>query len=174
MNNSTPNDSFTWYAICTHPKQEQRATRNLSAWNITTFAPRIKEPRYNPSTGRREYTTKYLFPRYIFARFDVESSIHKIRFTRGIHSIVSCGNDPVPVQEDVIDTIKDRVGREGFVVIGENLNLGDKVRIKEGALKDLVGVFEHSLQDDDRVRILLTTINYQMHVEVKRSMVSKL
>jgi len=174
MNNSAPKDSFSWYAICTHPKQEERATRNLRAWDITTFAPQIKEPRYNPVTGRRQYTTKYLFPRYIFARFNVESSIQKIRFTRGIHSIVSCGNDPVPVQENIIDTIKERIGREGYVLIHEKLNPGDRVRIKDGAMKDFVGVFEHALQDQDRVRILLTTINYQMHIEVEISMVSKM
>src|SRR5436190_3797079 len=91
MSNETTLNPLQWYVIYTHPRQEDRTTGNLRAWGIQTFAPKMKEMRTNPFTGRREYQTKHLFFRYIFARFDASELVQKIRFTRGVNSIVSCG-----------------------------------------------------------------------------------
>jgi transcription antitermination factor NusG len=66
-----------WYAIHTHPNQENRAYRNLQAWNLETFAPTLKVRRGNPFNGAHTYVTRPLFPRYIFARFDVDALLHK-------------------------------------------------------------------------------------------------
>jgi len=163
-----------WYAICTHPRQEERANRNLTAWGIVTFTPKMRVLKRSPFTGRPEYMTQHMFGRYIFAQFDLYSNLHRVRFTRGVHSIVSCGTDPIPVQEDIIQSLKDRIGSEGYVRIGEDFKQGTKVRITDGVLKDFIGVFERTLQDEDRVRILLTAINYQVHVDVERALVSKI
>lgn len=162
-----------WYVLHTHPNQESRAYGNLLAWNIEAFAPRIKERRINPFNGVSTFVTRPLFPRYIFARFSLQALLHKIIFTRGVASVVSFGGHPVPVADEIIEVIQLQVGEDGCVKIGETFKSGDRVMIKEGPLKNFVGIFEREFNQSERVRLLLTTVNYQTHLEVERHFVKK-
>ena len=167
------NDTPRWYAIFTKPKQEDRADFNLRAWEVETFSPKIKELRRDPLTGRRTCTIKHLFPRYIFARFRASDLLHKVYFTRGVHSVVSFGDEPCPVSDDIIELIQSRRVGDGFIQLGEELKPGDKVIINQGSLKDFVGVLEGKVDDRDRVAILLTAVSYQGRVMVERDWVRK-
>src|SRR5437588_5435367 len=113
-----------WYVIQTHPRQEDRAESNLRAWRVETFNPRIKEPRHQRYTGELIYLSKPLFPRYIFARFMANRLLNKIWFTRGVRSVVSFGGSATPVDDQIIDLIKARIGDDGFVQIGRELKTG--------------------------------------------------
>jgi transcriptional antiterminator RfaH len=163
-----------WYALRTHPQQEERANSNLLAWGVETFSPRIKERRLNPFTGAPTSITKPLFPRYIFARFKAHSLLHKVCFTRGVQSVVSFGGKPTVIDDDIIKFIEAQVDVDGFVKIGEELKYGDSVQIKDGPFKSLTGMFERKAKDSDRVMILLTTINYQGRIMVERQQVARI
>jgi transcriptional antiterminator RfaH len=162
-----------WYAIHTHPKQENRVEANLIAWNVETFNPKLRASRSNPFTSTLTYYSKPLFPRYMFARFNADALAHKVIFTRGVHSIVQFNDGPVPIDDEVIAFIKAQVREDGFIRIGEPLRSGDKVVVTKGQFKDLTGLFEHQIVDTDRVMILLLTINYQAHIILDRSTLKK-
>ena len=100
--------------------------------------------------------------------------LHKIWFTRGVQSVVSFGGVPSRVDDEIIDFLRARVDRDGFVRLGEELKPGDKVIMKGGVLDNLVGIFEREMNDSERVMVLLQTINYQGHVIVERSSVRKI
>jgi transcriptional antiterminator RfaH len=172
MESSTINPH--WFAIHTHLNQENRAEANLRAWNVETFFPKIKEQRCNQFSGMRTSLTKPFFPRYIFARFDLNQLLHKVWFTRGVHSVVSFGGIPSPVDDDVIEFFQMRTDNDGFVRLGEDLKPGDKVVLQGGMLHSLVGIFEREMNDSERVMILLQTINYQGHIIVERNSVRKM
>ena len=162
-----------WYAIHTHPKQEDRANDNLRAWKVETFNPKIKKKHPNPYLKVPTYVSKSLFPRYLFARFDLDSMLGKILFTRGVQSVVSFGGIPAEVHDDIITLIQSQVSEEVFVEVGDQLRMGDKVKIEDGPLRSLTGVFERSVKGSDRVLILLAAINYQGSVVVQREHVSR-
>jgi transcriptional antiterminator RfaH len=164
---------LSWYAIHTNPKQEDRADSNLRAWGIETFVPKFKMYHLKPYTQEPACLVKHLFPRYIFARFVFSSLVHKVSYTRGIHSIVSFGNQPALLDEAIIALIRSRIDNESFVKIGDDLKLGDKVTIKEGPLKGLTGIFKHELNGNERVMILLNAISYQAQVVVNKCLVRK-
>jgi transcriptional antiterminator RfaH len=167
-------DAARWYALQTHALQEDRAAENLNAWGVETFAPKYKERRSNAYTGRPVYFTRSLFPRYIFARFDAARMLRKVWFTRGVAKVVGFGDGPSPVDDEIIELIKSRVGEDGFVQFDEELKRGDKVVIRDGPLTNLVGVFESDLEDGDRVLMLLTAISYQGHVTIERELLKKI
>src|SRR5215211_1875734 len=102
MDTSTQKNS-NWYAVRTHVNQESRAEANLKAWQLETFFPKIKEQRRNQFSGALTSLTKPLFPRYIFARFDLERSLHKVSFVRGVQNVVSFGGIPSPVDDEIIE-----------------------------------------------------------------------
>lgn len=161
-----------WFAICTNLRQEDRAYLNLVASGIECFNPRIQESRRNQFTGAVTLIARPLFPRYIFARFS-ENSLRRVRYTRGVNKVVSFNLKPAPIDDEVIELIKSRVGRDGFVTIGEALKPGDKVRIKEGPWRAIAGVIERNTEPRERVQILLTAINYQARLMIERQLVEK-
>ena len=161
-----------WYVIRTNPKQEERAYINLMSWRVETFAPKLKEFR-NRSTGEAYYSTGPLFPGYIFARFALSSSLHKIKFTRGVQSVVSFGGRPTLVDDEIISLIQSRVGQDGYIKMNDQLETGDEVVIKDGPLKNISGVFEQGAKDTDRVTIMLNVISYQARITIDRELIQK-
>jgi len=172
-NTSTLPDS-QWYAIRTHVNQENRAEANLRAWNIEIFYPKIKEQRRNQFSGALTSLTKPFFSRYLFARFNAERVLHKVWFTRGVQSVISFGGNPSPVDDEIIEFLRTRVDTNGFVQLGDDFNPGDKVMMKGGVFENLVGIFEHEMNDSERVMIMLETINYQSHIIIERSSIRKI
>jgi transcription elongation factor/antiterminator RfaH len=168
----TVSDIPFWYAIYTKPRDEERACKNLAAWNITTFAPKIKKKRFNQFSGEATYISQPLFPRYIFARFEAGRLLHKIYYTRGVKSVVSFNNLPLQVEDEIITLIQDKVAEDGYVHLGEEFKRGDSVTVKKGS-QGISGIFERSMNDTNRVRILLNTISYQAAVIVEKEMVQK-
>ena len=163
----------SWYALHTHLHQEDRAAANLRAWNIELFYPKTREQRRNAFSGAITCLTKPFFPRYLFARFDADQLLHKVWFTRGVHSVVSFGGTPSPIDDEVIEFLQLRADKDGFIRLGEELKPGDKVVMKGGMLDSIVGIFEREMNDSERVMILLQTVNYQGHIVVVRDSVRK-
>lgn len=162
-----------WYAIYTKPKQEERADSNLRAWNVETFTPKIRERSLNPFTGKPNFITKPLFPRYIFARFRACELLHKVGFTRGVQSVVCFGGGPAPVADELIEHIRSRRDEDGFIRMDEKFQRGDKVVIDGGYFKGFAGIFDEGGNDEYRVAILLTTIDYQMRVLIDKGLLKK-
>ena len=174
MRCATVTDISSWYAIHTHPKQENRAEGNLKAWGVETFFPRIRDCRFNEFTSEPSYFIKPLFPGYLFARFALNSLLHKVRFTRGVHSVVCIGSEPVAVDDRVIEIIAAQIDTTGFVKIGADLEPGAKVLIQAGPFRGLTGIFEREASAADRIKILLECVRFQAHVEVERNHVKAL
>ena len=163
-----------WYAIHTHPAQEARAALNLQSWKVEVFNPLFKDRRYNEFTNKPIYLIKPLFPRYIFARFSVAELLTKVSFTRGVKSVVSFGDYPIPIENEIIMLIKSQIGEDGLVHFGKPLKSGDKVVIEDGHLKHLHGIFEREVKGQSRVTILLEAVKYQGRVVVEKEHVRKI
>jgi transcriptional antiterminator RfaH len=165
------NDHACWYAVRTKLREEDRAGINLRAWQVPTFAPKLKELRTS-GNGRR-YVSRPLFSRYIFAHFDASTQLHEVNYTRGVQNVVSFGGKAISVDDRIINLIKAQVGEDGFVRMDEEFKPGDKVRINSGPLANLAGIFERRVKDTDRVRLLLEAVSYQGHIEIEREMIGR-
>lgn len=162
-----------WYVLHTNPKQEERANSNLIAWGVETLNPKLKTRRHNEFTGMPTYITQPLFPRYLFAKFNARTQLSKILFTRGVHNVVSFGDNPACVSEEIIDVIRARIDQNGVVKDSNDLKPGDRVVISAGPLRNLMGIFEREVKGSDRIMILLTAIGYQGHLVVERDLIRR-
>ena len=140
---------------------------------MQTLHAKLRTRRYNQFTGAPTYLTQPLFPRYVFAKFNARQQLPKVRFTRGVQSVVCFGESPAAVDEGIIDIIRERMDENGFVKANDELRLGDKVVISAGPLRNLVGIFEREVKGKDRITILLTAIEYQGRLEVERNLVQR-
>lgn len=163
-----------WYVIQTKPQQELRANSNLNAYGVKTFFPQVITSTAGKRSLKTKKQTKPLFPRYLFANFNASSMLQKVKYTRGIQTVVSFGNSPCVVDEELIRLIKLQREDDGFIHLERDcIKPGDKVIINKPYFRDFVGVFEHQTKDEDRVSILLTTVSYQVHVIVQRDELQK-
>jgi transcriptional antiterminator RfaH len=168
---NTDTNAARWYVIYTKTNEEDRAALNLAAWGLETFYPRIRKKQLNEFTGKAIYFSRPLFPRYIFARFDAETLLHKVSNSRGVQRVLSIDYAPVPVDDEIVALIQSKVAEEGFVNLDEPFRRGDEVRIKDGSFKGINGIFDRTLKDKNRVMIFLTAINYHASVVVERDLV---
>ena len=171
---STANgDSFSWYVVHTRPKQEDRTSTNLLTLGIETLNPKLHVNKFNEFSGKLTQIVKPLFPGYIFSRFRYNQNYHQVRYTRGVHSLVSFNNQPSTVADEIVELVRMQMGGDGFVKTLDELKPGDEVVITNGRFQNFYGVFERGMPDSDRVRILLNTVNFQAHVVVDRVVVKK-
>ena len=148
------------YAVHTKPRQEAVADAFLRQSGVEIFYPRI-----GPA--------KSLFTGYIFAKFDADTQMRLVKYSRGVSSVVSFGDKPSPVDERLIEGINLRI-KDGFVVLDPpSFTKGERVEIKDGPLEGISGIFDSRVKDSDRVIILLNAIASQSRIVVSSKSLRK-
>jgi transcriptional antiterminator RfaH len=146
-----------WFAIRAKPRRENFAALNIGALGVEILLPRIKVERL--ARGAARQITKPLFPGYFFARFCAEDSFELIKGARGILQVVSSGRIPIPVSDQVVREIQNRVQEDGFIRIRQpGLAPGTRVAIQSGPFEGMMGRVERELDDRKRVAIFLETL----------------
>lgn len=145
-----------WFVAQTKPRQEDRAQANLSTLgDIEIFLPLTKEP-----IRRRRHRVRIapFFPGYIFVKCDLPAMLHRILYTRGVHRVLGTPNGPLPVDPQVIASIRERIGDDGLVRLEPSFKAGDAVRVTAGPLEDFRGVFQAYRNPAERAEILVRTL----------------
>jgi transcriptional antiterminator RfaH len=147
----------SWFAIQTKPRHESFAVKNIEKLGIEVLLPRIRFERLIRGTVRSG--TKPLFPCYFFSRFCPEAAFESVKASRGVLRVVNSGRFPIPVPEDVIWEIQDRIEEDGFIKIRPRvLAPGTLVTIQNGPFEGMMGKVERELDDRKRVAIFLETL----------------
>jgi transcriptional antiterminator RfaH len=160
-----------WYVVQTKPRNEERAQFHLEREGIETLNPLMEA--FRSRRGRARRTLEPLFPNYIFARFLLEKDYPKVKWARGVNKVVGRGREPMPISDEIVEEIKSRIGEGCVVRRAFDLQPHDPVKIKEGPLKDLIGVFDGWMGKEGRIRVLLSLIGYQTGVQLHYSQVEK-
>jgi transcriptional antiterminator RfaH len=160
-----------WYVVQTKPRNEERAQFHLEREGIETLNPLMEA--FRSRGGRTRKTLEPLFPNYIFARFLLERDYPKVKWARGVNKVVGRGREPMPISDEIVEEIKNRIDEGCVVRRAFDLKTHDPVRIKEGPLRDLIGVFDGWMSKEGRIRVLLSMIGYQTGVQLHYSQVEK-
>ncbi|MBF6558988.1 MAG: hypothetical protein IVW56_01765 [Candidatus Binataceae bacterium] len=161
-----------WYLVRTKPGKERWVRDQLAALLPEVFLP-LLEAR-TPRWGKLAWSVGPLFPCYLFARLDLQSSYFNVRYLPGVQGLVSAGHDPVAVPGGVVEEIRQR-GVNGVVKIDEKaLGIGERVRVVEGPFRGFDAIFERYLSGAERVAILLSAIDANgLRVVLSASAVTK-
>ena len=89
-------------------------------------------------------------------------------------SLVSFGERPATIADDVIQAIQVREDDNGHVQLVDRntLSPGDQVRLHSGAMADHIGMFERQ-GDADRVVILLNLLGREVRVKVPANSIAR-
>jgi transcriptional antiterminator RfaH len=148
-----------WYLIQSRPRQALRAEENLTRQGYTTFQPRFLTQRVR--RGRRVQVEAELFPNYLFIRLNRWSdNWYPVRSTRGVARMVTFGRDPLPVAEELIDAIRQRIAQRR---IEPAYKPGEQVELIDGPFAGLNAVFAAE-RDEERVVLLIELLHRQLRV----------
>jgi len=156
---------MNWYVIYTKPKAEDIVSQKLRQAGLEVYNPKMRVKKY----VRNRYceAIEPLFPCYLFVRFEADKYLWMITYTRGVKKVVGSKHGPWPVAEEVIDFIRCHE-KDGFIIRRcEEITEGDTVKIAEGPLSGLTGIFKQIIKGTERVILLLNTIEYQARVIIE-------
>jgi transcriptional antiterminator RfaH len=152
-----------WCVAHTHIHAESKAAFHLRRQGFETYLPRYLKKRRH--ARRSDVVAAPLFPRYIFVSLDTATQgWHSIHSTIGISRLVMRGDVPAIVPPAIIEGLKHREDANGLIKLElRRFASGDKVRVRDGAFAEALGLFE-GIAGEERVAILLDLLGRKVRV----------
>ena len=154
-----------WYLVYTKPRQEACALQNLNQQGYDCYLPLLSSEKL--LKGQVSKTTEPLFPRYLFVKLDTSHSAKSwspIRSTRGVSKLVSFGNQPARVADELVELIRARES-SGDIEEKRLFKPGEPIRVVDGPFAGVEGIFQ-ALDGTQRVMILIELMSKPVRMAV--------
>lgn len=158
-----------WYVIQCKPRQDLRALENLQRQGYSCYLPTLNVEKLR--CGRKLDVPEALFPGYLFIQLDtIRDNWSPIRSTRGVSQIVRVRDQPLPVRNEIVESIRQRL--EGKELRVPCFRPGERVLITEGCFAQLVAIFVAN-DGAERVTLLLSILHREQTLSFPVSGVRK-
>ena len=155
-----------WFAVQVRARWERSTANLLGSKGYQTLLPTcIRQQRRN---GQESHIP--LFPGYVFCRFDGQKRL-PILITPGVIALVGRGRIPVPVEPFEINAIQSMVSSGLPLGPWPYLEVGQRVRIEDHALRGLEGILI-SFKSGHRIVVSVSLLRRSVALEIDRSLVS--
>lgn len=154
--------SAHWFAIYTSPRHEKRVSQYLTLRRIEFYLPlyQVRRKWRNGSTVTLDLP---IFPGYLFVRIDRSERVRVLEAPGVLSFVGGTGGKPAPLPEAEIDAL-----RSGLPLRNAEphtlLTVGQKVRIRSGALAGMEGVV---VRKKNSLRVVLTMDMIMQSVSVE-------
>ena len=147
-----------WYAIHSKPRQEERALENLQRQGFEAWLPLLTVEKVLRS--KLVQVVEPMFSRYLFIRLDTEqTNWSPIRSTLGVSKLVSFGNRPAVVADELIEALQQMPEQAPQRLIQP----GQQVKIVAGPLRGLEGIYQQA-DGELRAMVLIELLNKQHRI----------
>ena len=162
---SSQGEAENWYALHTRPRHEKIVTQRLEERGVTTFLPLITQ--VHRWSDRKKKVQLPLFSCYVFARF-APNRDERVRVLRveGVFSLVGALGEGAPIPDDQMDAIRSLVECGLPWASHPYLKIGQRVRIRSGALDGMEGILL-SRNGDHSLVISIDAIQRSLSVRVE-------
>jgi transcription termination/antitermination protein NusG len=129
----------SWFAVQTRPRHEKKVNLGLQDKGIQSFLPFHREKRR--WSDRQQWIEWPLFSHYVFVRIPLtaESRVRVLR-TSGVVRFAGAPGGGTPVPDEQIENLQVIVAQRIPLVPHEFIKIGERVRIRGGALNGIEGV----------------------------------
>ena len=152
-----------WTLVVTQPNKEKLAVQNILNQGFECYLPLYREKIVK--NGVAQDVARVLFARYIFCK--VKQQWACLTGTYGVSALLMEGLSPKVVPQKIIDQIKQREDKQGFVVLDddEELKKGKPVQITKGIFKDTIGIYQ-GMSTDERAIVLFKMLGSEREVKI--------
>ena len=170
-----------WYVIHTYSGYENKVATNLEKivenrkLEHLIQAMKIPSEMVIETTGeehgkkKTKEVERKLFPAYVLVKMIMtDESWHVVRNTRGVTAFVGPGSKPVPLTDDEVAKFE----IDAVAVAEVKFDVGDSVKIIDGALRDSIGIVEEISPDKKKAKLMISMFGRQMSTEVETSSVA--
>ena len=151
-----------WYVVYSKPHKEEQAQFHLRLKGLEVFFPRLDLVR----VAEKRKRIIPLFPNYLFVRLHLPTEFHYVIWSPGVKRLVSFGDRPIPVDEQVINFLKQQTDGDGLIKARSQLRPGQEVQIRGGPFDGLVAIIQDPPDAKGRVKILLKLLSRQVSVKL--------
>ena len=158
--------AVSWYAVWTHSHCEQSVSTQLCSKGFAAFLPEMSV--WSKRAGGQRLIRVPMFPGYLFVRDEMDKTSYiEILKSRGVVRILEDGwTRLTPVPDADIDAIQQVVRTEVPVFAHEHLSEGDRVRVVEGPLTGIEGLFVQDKLTKGRLVLNIDLLGRSVAVEV--------
>jgi transcriptional antiterminator NusG len=165
---STQPIAYRWYALQLRSRWENSTAALLSSKGYETFLPTFKTGK--GGRGRSTEAAAPLFPGYLFCRFNVFDRL-PVLITPGVISVVGSGRIPIPIEESELTAVQKMISTGLPIKPWPFLEVGQVVRIEDGALSGVEGVLT-SFKGTQRIVVSVSLLRRSVALEIDRWVVS--
>jgi transcription antitermination factor NusG len=157
----------SWYAIWTRSHCERLVAQQLSAKGFASFLPELPVPSRSPRASARS-TPGPMFPGYLFVRDAMTKHRYlEVLKVRGIVRVLEDGwTRLTPVSEAEIDAIQRLIASGLPIWPHPHLQKGDHVRVEEGPLSGVEGIFVQDSRQKGRLVVSVDLLGRSVAVDV--------
>jgi transcription antitermination factor NusG len=155
----------SWYALHTRARHEKMVAQRLADWGVDTFLPMVTEVRR--WSDRKKLVQLPLFGCYMFARF-APNRTERLRVLQidGVLRLVGARGEGSPIPDTQVDAV--RILVESALPCSSHpfLKIGQRVRVRSGALDGLEGILV-SRNGDNTLVISVDALQRSLSVRVE-------
>lgn len=162
-----------WYVVHTYSGYENKVKKNLEQ-RIETMGMQGKilrvvvptEEEVEIRDGQRKTNRRRVFPGYVLVEMVMDDeSWYVVRNTPGVTGFVGSGARPLPLTQEEVDKILQRMAAEQ-PRIKVSFRVGETVRIVEGPFSDFMAVVDELYPERGKVRVLVSFFGRETPVEM--------
>jgi transcription antitermination factor NusG len=132
-------DVESWFALQTRARHEKVVVQRLSDKGVTTFLPLVRG--VHRWSDRQKTVEVPLFSCYVFAKLPPRNDERlRVLLVDGVLSFVGPRGQGVPIPEEQIDSVRKLVEEQLPYCSHPFLKIGQRVRIRSGALNGVEGI----------------------------------
>jgi len=160
---ATETRSF-WFAVQTKARHEKKVNLELHEKGIHSFLPLHREKRR--WSDRRQWVELPMFPQYLFVRVPTfDDSRIRVLQTGGVVQFVGEHRRGTPIPDEQIESLREIVAKGIPATQHEFLHIGERVRIRGGALNGVEGILV-AIKGDRRLVISVDVIRRSVAIQL--------
>ncbi|MGM0439328.1 MAG: transcription termination/antitermination protein NusG [Patescibacteria group bacterium] len=170
-----------WYVIHTYSGYEEAVASNLrqriETMNMEDKIFNVivpKEKKIKIKDGQRKEVEEKIYPGYVLVQMIVtDESWYVVRNTPNVSGFVGSGTTPIPMSDEEIKTLKDRISKDS-PEHEIDFEVGDSVKITDGPFKDYDGKVSEVDHEKGKIKVLVNMFGRDTSVELDSLQVEKI
>jgi transcriptional antiterminator NusG len=154
-----------WYAVQTRARHERAVAQRLREQGVTTFLPLVTE--VHRWSDRRKSVELPLFACYVFVKVPAtgEDRLRVLRID-GVFKFVGARGLGTPIAESQIEAVRTLIGQQITLSAHPFLQIGQRVRVRGGALDGVEGILL-ARNDDNTLVVSIDAIQRSLAVRIQ-------